>query len=31
VSVRKQWQADVPGNIQKGIQNWPRVAKALLE
>lgn len=31
VSVRKQWQADVPGNIQKGIENWPRISKALLE
>ena len=31
LSVRKQWQADVPGNIRKGIENWPRVSKALLE
>lgn len=30
-SVRKQWQADVSGNIQKGMENWPRVSKSLLE
>lgn len=31
LSVRKQWSADEKGNIQKGIENWPRVSKALLE
>lgn len=31
LSVRKQWQADVPGHIRQGEKNWPRVSKALLE
>jgi YHS domain-containing protein len=31
VSVRKQWQAEIPGHIQKGTKNWPRISKSLLE
>ena len=26
-SVMKQWRADIPGNIQKGDQNWPDVVR----
>lgn len=31
VSVRKQWQEDVPGNIKAGEKNWPRIKADLLK
>jgi YHS domain-containing protein len=25
--VQKMWEQDVPGNIKKGVENWPRLIK----